>query len=142
MWFDTRPGQPNSIGAGKRPLSNMCPAVVTRGGEPWFAVGASGGRRIMPAVAQLICFLTDYGMNLEEAFHAPRIDVSGLDRIVADHSLPKDVFDALAAKLKTVPAPRTIYPVLYACPSAVMRSSGDCLGIAEISLPWTAASGA
>ncbi|HUN50704.1 MAG TPA: gamma-glutamyltransferase [Candidatus Sulfotelmatobacter sp.] len=142
MWFDTRPDQPNSIGAGKRPLANMCPVIVTKGSEPRFAVGASGGRRIMPAVAQLISFLTTFGMSLEEAFHAPRIDVSGVERIVADHRLPADVFEALAAKQKTVAAPRTVYPVFYACPSAVARERGEQFGIAEISLPWTAAAGA
>jgi gamma-glutamyltranspeptidase/glutathione hydrolase len=96
----------------------------------------------MPAVAQMIAFLGDFGMSLEQAFHAPRIDVSGLDRIVADHRLPREVFEALAAKGKTVAAPRAVYPVLYACPSAVQRLDGDCLGIAETSLPWTAAASA
>jgi gamma-glutamyltranspeptidase len=36
---------------------------------------ASGGRRIMPAVAQVAVVLVDYGMTLEEAFHQPRLDV-------------------------------------------------------------------
>jgi gamma-glutamyltranspeptidase/glutathione hydrolase len=141
MWFDTRPGRPNSIGAGKRPLANMCPVVALKDGEPRFAVGASGGRRIMPAVAQIIAFLTDFGMGLEQAFHAPRIDVSGTDRILADHRLPREVFEALAARGPTAPAPRTVNPVFYACPSAVLRHDGDCLGMAEVSLPWAAAAG-
>src|SRR5439155_11577341 len=44
--FDPRPGRPNSIAPGKRPLHNMCPTVVTRGGKPVLALGATGGRRI------------------------------------------------------------------------------------------------
>ena len=40
------------------------------------AVGASGGRRILPAVAQLLSFVMDYGMDLDTAMHQPRIDAS------------------------------------------------------------------
>src|SRR5579863_6159851 len=47
MWFDPRPGRPNSIAPGKRALNNMCPLVVAREKRPWFGLGASGGRRIL-----------------------------------------------------------------------------------------------
>ena len=40
------------------------------------AGGASGGRRIMAAVFQLMTFLADFGMSVEDAAHHPRIDVS------------------------------------------------------------------
>jgi gamma-glutamyltranspeptidase/glutathione hydrolase len=53
MWFDPRPGQPNSLAPGKRALTNMCPLVGARDGRARFAVGASGGRRILAAVVQL-----------------------------------------------------------------------------------------
>ena len=58
----------------------MCPVVLLRDGHPWAALGASGGRRIMPAVAQMLSFLVDWGMTLEETFHQPRLDVSGEGR--------------------------------------------------------------
>ena len=64
MWFDPRPGRPNSIAAGKRPLSNMCPTIVTHDSQRT-ALGASGGRRIMPAVFQLLSFLVDYKMDFQ-----------------------------------------------------------------------------
>ena len=47
MWFDPRPGRPNSMAPGKRALTNMCPVVALRDGRAWFGVGASGGRRIL-----------------------------------------------------------------------------------------------
>ena len=79
MWFDPRPGSPNSIAPGKRPLCNMLPVMLTESGRPYLAAGASGGRRIMAAVFQLMTFIADFGMSVEEAAHHPRIDVSSVD---------------------------------------------------------------
>ena len=95
MWFDPRPGRPNSIAPGKWPLSNMCPAIVERADGLRFAAGASGGRRIMPAVFQLVSFLVDYAMSMDDAMHTPRIDASGADLVTADRALAPDVVDAL-----------------------------------------------
>jgi len=138
MWFDPRPGRPNSLAPGKRPLSNMCPVVVRRDGRPWFALGASGGRRILPAVAQILSFLADYGMTLEEAFHQPRLDMSGDGTVTLDSRLPPAVADALAARFPVVRAPVSVYPVMFACPSAVLRDpvTGLNQGISEIASPW------
>src|SRR5258708_4148088 len=64
MWFDPRPNHPNSIAPGKRPLANMCPVTVSRPDagtqRPWLALGASGGRSIIPAVGQIPPFLILY----------------------------------------------------------------------------------
>ena len=81
LWFDPEPNRPNSIAPGKRPLCNICPVVVVKDGKPWFCIGASGGRRIVPAVTQLSLMLIDRGLDVETAFHQPRIDVSGVGPI-------------------------------------------------------------
>ena len=96
MWFDPRPGRPNSIGPGKRALTNMCPLIVARDGRPRFGVGASGGRRILAAVLQMASFVVDFGMSPEEAAHHPRIDVSGADGVAIDRRLPEAVIDRLS----------------------------------------------
>ena len=97
MWFDPRPGSPNSLAPGKRPLTNMNPMIVRRDGKAWFAIGASGGRKILPAVFQVASFLIDHGMSLEDAFHQPRIDASGGDTVSVDPRLPDAMRKALAA---------------------------------------------
>lgn len=137
LWFDPQPGRPNSIAAGKRPLSNMSPVVVRRGGQPWLALGASGGRRIVPAVTQILSFLLDYGMTLEEAFHQPRLDVSGEGRAILDSRLPREVDDAVAVHMPVVREPLSVYPGQFACPSAVMRdpATGWSYGMSEIASP-------
>ena len=48
---------------GKRPLTNMFPVILRDGAQPWIAAGASGGRRIMASVLQLMSFVADFGMT-------------------------------------------------------------------------------
>lgn len=141
MWFDPRPGRPNSISPGKRPLSNMCPTVLLREDGQRFALGASGGRRIMPAVFQLISFLTDYGMDVEAAMHQPRIDISGTDLVTLDARLPADVIAALEASHRARVRSNGVYPNLFACPSIVGfdPTSGASSGAAFIASPRAAA---
>ncbi|WP_420414003.1 gamma-glutamyltransferase [Roseibium sp.] len=135
MWFDPEPGRPNSLGPDKTCLMNVCP-LIGEAGDRRFAVGASGGRKIMPAVAQLSSYLSDYGMSLEEAFHHPRIDVSGGDVVVADEKLPVSVLDELKSQHTVVTTPRTVFPYAFACPAGVLRENGLNMGCTEIMSPW------
>lgn len=137
MWFDPEPGKPNSLAAGKRCLANMCPTLLERSDGARFALGASGGRKIMPSVAQLTSMLLDYGMDLNTALHTPRIDASMADVTIVDDTLDADLIAALHTRLGHVqPAPRTIYPLHYACPSAVARRGDTNSGATEIMSPW------
>lgn len=138
MWFDPVPGKPNSIGAAKRPLSNMLPTLVLEDGRPWLAIGASGGRRIMPAVMQVLSFLIDYGMPLEAAFHQPRLDASVIGQPFLDPLLPEEVRQAVKARFpKASEKRRDPLPLAYACPSAVMiEKDGHRVGMTEIAQPW------
>ena len=144
MWFDTRPNQPNSIGAGKRPLCNMLPTLVLNGDRPWLATGASGGRRIMPAIMQILSFLIDYKLPLEAAFHQPRIDASIMGQPWYDPLHPTDVQAAIKARFPgAVAKRRDPLPLNYACPSAVMfGADGECSGMVEIAQPWASVSAA
>lgn len=136
-WFDPRPGGPNAIAPGKRPLSNMCPLLVT-GDRSRLAVGASGGRRILAAVLQVALFVTECGMGLEEAIHAPRIDVSGDACIFVDPRLPQPIRTGLAEVAPTVDRPAGIFPLGYACPTAVLAdvAAGERIAAAEPFQPW------
>lgn len=140
MWFDPRPGRPNSIAAGRRPLSNMCPVVVERGDGDRFALGASGGRRIMPAVMQLVSFLADLGLGLEEALHAPRIDASGGESVSVDPRFPPEVASALRERYPVEIWPNAAYPAMYACPNAAgALGDGARVGAAYVMSPWALA---
>ncbi len=136
MWFDPEPGRPNSLAPGKRCLMNVCPVVGADAAGRRFALGASGGRKIMPAVAQLTSFLADYGMSLEEAFHQPRIDVSGGTAAVADESLPAGTLAALRAGREVVTTKRTVFPYAFACPAGVLSDGATNWGASEPLSPW------
>jgi gamma-glutamyltranspeptidase / glutathione hydrolase len=139
-WFDPRPGRPNSIGRGKRALSNMCPLVVARDGAPWFGIGASGGRRILGAVVQMASFIVDFDMDPDEAAHQPRIDVSGPDGIAIDMRLPAAVRDRLMALPAARIVEHTAFPSRFACPNLVLRGAdGRNHGITDALSPWSAA---
>ena len=139
MWFDPRPGTPNSLAPNKRPLTNMCPIIARRDGKPWFAMGASGGRKIFPAVFQLTSFMVDHGLDLESAFHQPRIDASGGDVVGMDPRLSNDIQNALAAKFDVAQTELVVYPTNFACPSAVWRNpeTGEHAGIGDVLSPWS-----
>jgi gamma-glutamyltranspeptidase / glutathione hydrolase len=140
MWFDPSPNQPNSIAGGKRPLTNMSPIILKDGDRPWLAAGASGGRRILAAVAQVMSFIADFGMTPEQAAHQPRIDVSDPDSVSADPRLPADVIAALTNDGPTEIMERGVMPINYACPNVIVRDSGGSVtGISDVASPWSLA---
>jgi gamma-glutamyltranspeptidase/glutathione hydrolase len=98
MWFDPVPGRPNSIEPGKQPLANMCPVLVTEGGRLALLYGASGGRKILPAVLQILVRVALLGQSLSEAMAAPRLDTS-TDEVLADVRFGQAFCDDLSRRL-------------------------------------------
>ena len=140
MWFDPRPGRPNSLGPAKRPLTNMCPVIVARDGRPWLASGASGGRRIVGAVAQLMSFVVDFGLDAGAAAHHPRIDASGGAATGFDPRLAPDIVAALRKRFSLAEFEHAAFPGQYANPSLVVRRpSGEWEGVSDVMTPTSAA---
>ena len=141
MWFDPRPDSANPIAPGVRPLCNMSPVIVTPrdGGWPRLAAGASGGRRILASVYQILAFMLDFGMDVGAAAHAARIDVSGPDGASADLRLPPDVLDALAAAGPLTVVEHGVLPINFACPNAIRIGPEGAEGCSDVASPWSAA---
>src|SRR5262249_31599758 len=119
LWFDPRPHRPNSIAPGKRPLSNMCPVIAFAEDGRALALGASGGRKILPAVLQMLSFMLDAHLHLGAALAKPRIDLSGGGAITLDARLDEATQAELAAQWSTRVMAPAIYPLSWACPVAV-----------------------
>lgn len=135
MWFDPVQGRPNSLAPGKRCLMNVCP-ILGEAGTRRFAFGASGGRKIVSAMTQMASFVADFGMDVGEAFHHPRIDVSGGAKVVADEAHAPQVLDRLRAEHDVATTPRSVFPYAFACPAGVMRDGDVNTGCTEIMSPW------
>ena len=144
MWFDPRPGGPNAIAPGKRPLSNMCPVIATRNGVPWLALGASGGRRIMPAVLQIASMLIDGG-STSSARSTCRASTSAAAR----RSSPTGAWRRTSWRrsrraLRSQEAEAMVWPKLFACPSAILREPrrGEVQGMTDPMQPVAGAAAA
>ncbi len=124
-WFNAAPGAANSIAPGARALANMGPALLTRDGRAVAALGASGGRRIVSAVAQLVIGLVDGRASVEDALAAPRIEGSGRD-LVVDEALCGLGADLTDLDPVVVPASNDPFAMDFARPNiAGLDRSGE-----------------
>ncbi|MGG5823739.1 gamma-glutamyltransferase [Falsiroseomonas sp. HW251] len=141
MWFDPRPGSPNAIAPNRRPLCNMSPLIATdEAGRPAIAMGASGGRRILASVFQMLSYVAAFGMEAEAAAHHPRLDISGPEGSTADRRLPAATIEGLAALGPVEVVEHAVLPVNFACPNLVaIAPDGGRSGITDVMSPWSAA---
>jgi gamma-glutamyltranspeptidase/glutathione hydrolase len=65
--------EPNMAAPGKRMLSSMTPAIISKDGKLFMVTGSPGGRTIINTVVQTVINVIDYGMNAQEAVDAPRL---------------------------------------------------------------------
>ncbi len=75
--FSLIEGQANTYEPGKRPFHTIIPAFITKNGKPYMSFGVMGGDFQPMGHCQIVMNMIDYGMNLQEAGDAPRIDHTG-----------------------------------------------------------------
>jgi gamma-glutamyltranspeptidase/glutathione hydrolase len=67
----------NRLEPHKRPFHTIIPGLVTREGKPWLVFGVMGGDMQPQGQVQVLCNLIDFGMNVQEAGEAPRVEHLG-----------------------------------------------------------------
>ena len=70
-------GHANVVAGGKRPFHTIIPAFVMKDGEPLMSFGLMGGAMQPQGHAQIVINIIDFGMNLQEAGDAARINHTG-----------------------------------------------------------------
>ena len=95
--FNLTPGHPDEIAPHKRPLHTLIPAFVMKDGAPYLSFGVMGGDHQAQGHTQVLVNLIDFGMNVQEAGDAARVNhvSTGLQ---VESAVPQAVRDALAQR--------------------------------------------
>jgi gamma-glutamyltranspeptidase / glutathione hydrolase len=108
--FSLDPSHPNRLEPRKRPFHTIIPALATRGGKPWFVFGVMGADMQPQGQVQVLVNLLDFGMNVQAAGEAPRIEhlgsptptgraeVEGGGLVVAERGIPDEVVAGLGRR--------------------------------------------
>jgi len=75
--FALDPKHPNALEPHKRPFHTIIPALVTKGGAPWFVFGVMGGDMQPQGHVEVLCNLLDFGLDVQAAGEAPRLEHVG-----------------------------------------------------------------
>src|SRR5207248_6154087 len=100
----------NRLEPHKRPFHTIIPAFVTKDGRPWFCFGVMGGDMQPQGQVQVLVNLIDFGMNVQEAGEAPRLEHGGSatptgapgsaegGTVLAERGIPREVVRELARR--------------------------------------------
>jgi gamma-glutamyltranspeptidase/glutathione hydrolase len=130
----------NRLEPHRRPFHTIIPALATKDGKPWFCFGVMGGDMQPQGQVQVLVNLIDFGMNVQEAGEAPRMEHIGSATPTGkaadpkggttnvEPGIPKAVVDDLTRRghrLKTVPRNGGGYQGILIDPKTNMLHGGS-----------------
>jgi gamma-glutamyltranspeptidase/glutathione hydrolase len=111
--FNLDPNSPNVLAGGKRPRTTLTPTVVMKDGKPFLAIGTPGGDSQDQQILLVLLNLIDFGLELQAAIEAPRVNslhpISSFDDhraqpgvLEIEATYPASVMDDLRARGHTL----------------------------------------
>jgi gamma-glutamyltranspeptidase / glutathione hydrolase len=106
--FDLRPGHPNEIAPGKRPLHTLSPTLWTEGDRLRTLLGTRGGHQQPQILAQVAALLFGAGRSPGHAQSEPRWTISDLDdalthsQLDVESDMPSHITHGLTARGHTL----------------------------------------
>lgn len=128
-----RQGEANAIQPGKRMLSSMTPTIVLdSSGATVIVTGASGGARIITAVAQVLFDILDFRQPLGSAMSAPRFHAQDFpDSLFLERGGFSDsLVRALVARGHS-PSQTTAWQYDFGWAQSIVRSGARWQGVSE-----------
>ena len=95
--FTHKGGKLNSVAPGKRPAHTLCPVMVLRDGKLRFAMATPGGLSQTLTNVQVLNYLLDCGLDVQDAVERPRWCNSRSGDFLMEREFPEDMVPALAA---------------------------------------------
>jgi gamma-glutamyltranspeptidase/glutathione hydrolase len=96
--FDPRPGQRNSIAAGKARSTAVAETIVEENGKTRLVLGSPGAARITAALLEVVLNVLEFGMTAAEAVVHPRFDAFGEKKLLLDARFPRPLVRELVAR--------------------------------------------
>jgi len=125
-FFGFEPSKTNYVAPGKRPMSSMSPLIIydKGSGEVKAAVGASGGSKIISALAQFIVFHVNFNSTVKNSIDFPRIHNQFTPLNTAyENGFPQSMIEALASRGHNM----TTYNYPFATIQAIVRNADGSL---------------
>ena len=95
--FSLEEGHVNVLAPHKRPFHTIIPAMAFKDGEFFMTFGVMGGSVQPQQHVQVFLNVVDFGMNMQQAVEAPRINHGGGLNVTVEPGIPEDVLAQLEA---------------------------------------------
>lgn len=94
--FSLKPGHPNEIAPGKRPMHTIIPGMLVRDGRAQMPFGVMGGHYQAMGHAHFLSKVIDYGLDLQTAMDLPRLfPLPGTNTVEVEGRIPAETVEGL-----------------------------------------------